>query len=261
MSMVAQATPWHEKGHPEGCPSFPGGEARIRTGGEGFAGPCLTTWPLRHMKEAGVTGLGAHMERATGFEPATSTLARWRATNCAKPASARDNIREPSASRKPKFQIRWKKLWDPGLSRSGTRTIRTNPQLEPTSIRIAVSTRGIEPISHPPAVFPAGTEPTLPRPTVFQSAAGRGNVGFKQLPGTAVDTDMGSRRLPDTATTVDLGSRRSPTLGKKRKASRATKKAADRLVDRLQFMERATGFEPATSTLARWRATNCAKPA
>ena len=114
MSMVAQATPWHEKGHPEGCPSFPGGEARIRTGGEGFAGPCLTTWPLRHMKEAGVTGLGAHMERATGFEPATSTLARWRATNCAKPASARDNIREASASRKPKFQIRWKKLWGAG---------------------------------------------------------------------------------------------------------------------------------------------------
>ena len=112
--MVAQATPWHEKGHPEGCPSFPGGEARIRTGGEGFAGPCLTTWPLRHMKEAGVTGLGAHMERATGFEPATSTLARWRATNCAKPASARDNIREPSASRKPKFQIRWKKFWGAG---------------------------------------------------------------------------------------------------------------------------------------------------
>ncbi len=111
MPMVAQAAPWHEKGHPEGCPSFPGGEARIRTGGEGFAGPCLTTWPLRHMKEAGVTGLGAHMERATGFEPATSTLARWRATNCAKPASARDNIREASALRKPKFQIRWKKIW------------------------------------------------------------------------------------------------------------------------------------------------------
>ena len=109
--MVAQATPWHENGHPEGCPLFPGGEARIRTGGEGFAGPCLTTWPLRHMKEAGVTGLGAHMERATGFEPATSTLARWRATNCAKPASARDNIREASALRKPKFQIRWKKFW------------------------------------------------------------------------------------------------------------------------------------------------------
>ena len=27
------------------------------------------------------------MERATGFEPATSTLARLRATNCAKPAT------------------------------------------------------------------------------------------------------------------------------------------------------------------------------
>ena len=26
-----------------------GGEARIRTGGEGFAGLCLTTWPLRHV--------------------------------------------------------------------------------------------------------------------------------------------------------------------------------------------------------------------
>ena len=51
MSMVAQATPWHEKGHPEGCPSFPGGEARIRTGGEGFAGPCLTTWPLRRYEK------------------------------------------------------------------------------------------------------------------------------------------------------------------------------------------------------------------
>ena len=170
--MVAQATPWHEKGHPEGCPSFPGGEARIRTGGEGFAGPCLTTWPLRHMKEAGVTGLGAHMERATGFEPATSTLARWRATNCAKPASARDNIREPSASCKPKFQIRWKKFWDPGLSRSGTRTIRTNPQLEPMShlrcgcsgdrrplarsARPHAQQKSGRPIGRPPAIHGAG---------------------------------------------------------------------------------------------------------
>lgn len=29
-----------------------GGEARIRTEGESFAGSCLTTWPLRHMKKA-----------------------------------------------------------------------------------------------------------------------------------------------------------------------------------------------------------------
>ena len=34
------------------------------------------------------------MERATGFEPATSTLARWRATNCAKPATQGDILRE-----------------------------------------------------------------------------------------------------------------------------------------------------------------------
>ena len=30
-----------------------GGDAQIRTGGRGFAGPCLTTWPRRHMKRAG----------------------------------------------------------------------------------------------------------------------------------------------------------------------------------------------------------------
>ena len=37
-----------------------GGDARIRTGGEGFAGLCLTTWPRRHFaKKAGhvMTGL------------------------------------------------------------------------------------------------------------------------------------------------------------------------------------------------------------
>ena len=29
---------------------LPGGEARIRTGGKGFAGLCLTTWPLRRKR-------------------------------------------------------------------------------------------------------------------------------------------------------------------------------------------------------------------
>ena len=29
-----------------------GGEARIRTGDKGFAGLCLTTWPLRRVKKA-----------------------------------------------------------------------------------------------------------------------------------------------------------------------------------------------------------------
>ena len=45
------------------------------------------------------------MERATGFEPATSTLARLRATNCAKPANARNNIRKPSDQCKRKHKI------------------------------------------------------------------------------------------------------------------------------------------------------------
>ena len=43
------------------------------------------------------------MERATGIEPATSTLARWRATNCAKPASAGINIRDSPTLRKGEF--------------------------------------------------------------------------------------------------------------------------------------------------------------
>ena len=30
---------------------LPGGEARIRTGVKGFAGLCLTTWPLRRKKD------------------------------------------------------------------------------------------------------------------------------------------------------------------------------------------------------------------
>ena len=60
-----------------------GGDARIRTGGEGFAGLCLTTWPRRHpgvlsYKElvGFPTSSSKTMERTTGFEPATLTLAR-----------------------------------------------------------------------------------------------------------------------------------------------------------------------------------------
>ena len=56
-----------------------GGDARIRTGGKGFAGLCLTTWPRRRLKKPTVKnriGLRNQMERTTGFEPATPTLAR-----------------------------------------------------------------------------------------------------------------------------------------------------------------------------------------
>ena len=38
-----------------------GGEARIRTGGKGFAGLCLTTWPLRRIcKGPTLIGPGAY---------------------------------------------------------------------------------------------------------------------------------------------------------------------------------------------------------
>ncbi len=46
-----------------------GGGNRIRTGGKGFADLCLTTWLCRQ-----------NLERKTGFEPATPTLARLYST-------------------------------------------------------------------------------------------------------------------------------------------------------------------------------------
>ena len=59
-----------------------GGENRIRTGGEGFAGPCLTTWPSRHyQKKPARKQASNELERTTGLEPATPTLARWCSTN------------------------------------------------------------------------------------------------------------------------------------------------------------------------------------
>ena len=61
-----------------------GGDARIRTGGKGFAGLCLTTWPRRRLKKPTVNnriGLRNQMERTTGFEPATPTLARLCSTS------------------------------------------------------------------------------------------------------------------------------------------------------------------------------------
>ena len=49
--------------------TYYGGGNRTRTGGKGVADPCLTAWLCRHK-----------VERKTGVEPATSTLARWRST-------------------------------------------------------------------------------------------------------------------------------------------------------------------------------------
>lgn len=46
--------PRTKRGPPFGGPlGRSGGEARIRTGGKGFAGLCLTTWPLRRRYEKG----------------------------------------------------------------------------------------------------------------------------------------------------------------------------------------------------------------
>ncbi len=63
----------------------PGGDVRIRTGDEGFAGLCLTTWPRRHLRKqpAQIDELAGllKMERTTGLEPATPTLARWCSTS------------------------------------------------------------------------------------------------------------------------------------------------------------------------------------
>ncbi len=51
-------------------------------GNEGFADPCLTTWLCHHTENRsnGSLLLFPFVERATGLEPATSTLARWRST-------------------------------------------------------------------------------------------------------------------------------------------------------------------------------------
>ena len=53
-----------------------GGATRIRTGDQGFAGPCLSHLAMAPCKLKALS----LMERATGFEPATSTLARWRSS-------------------------------------------------------------------------------------------------------------------------------------------------------------------------------------
>ena len=64
------------------CFSFSGGATQNRTGGEGFADLCLTAWLWRRIIKQEITHryLLFLLERITGLEPATSTLARWRST-------------------------------------------------------------------------------------------------------------------------------------------------------------------------------------
>ena len=59
------------------------GATRNRTGDKGFADLCLTAWLWRRfLEKAGTNRLirTRVLERITGLEPATSTLARWRST-------------------------------------------------------------------------------------------------------------------------------------------------------------------------------------
>ena len=60
----------------------------IRTRDEGFADPCLTTWPrlhFAHIIKWGLLVCNPHPERAMGFEPTTFSLARRRSTTEPRP--------------------------------------------------------------------------------------------------------------------------------------------------------------------------------
>ena len=61
-----------------------GGATRNRTGDEGFADLCLTAWLWRLIllknRVRKPRFSYPFLERITGLEPATSTLARWRST-------------------------------------------------------------------------------------------------------------------------------------------------------------------------------------
>ena len=87
------APPKRKKEHPDGCSSRFGGTTRNRTGDKGVADLCLTAWLwCRRMKKTKMMSRDkepyiifrfiqtALLERITGLEPATSTLARSRST-------------------------------------------------------------------------------------------------------------------------------------------------------------------------------------
>jgi hypothetical protein len=60
-----------------------GGAGENRTHDRGFADLGLTTWLPRRksrLKQKALAGAGLQLERETGFEPATSTLARSHST-------------------------------------------------------------------------------------------------------------------------------------------------------------------------------------
>ena len=82
-SAIQQKRLWHLFHH-----SLMEVTGRFELPNEGFADPCLTTWPRHHNKQkAGVNRfLAICLERPTRLELATSTLARWRSTRWATAA-------------------------------------------------------------------------------------------------------------------------------------------------------------------------------
>jgi hypothetical protein len=68
MGIEPTTSAWEAEVLPLNYTRIIGGGTRIRTGDEGFADLCLTTWLCRREK------------RKTGLEPATPTLARWCST-------------------------------------------------------------------------------------------------------------------------------------------------------------------------------------
>ena len=97
--------PRHEKGHPIArVPGLSGGEARIRTGGKGFAGPCLTTWPLRHMKKADSHRPGNAWSGLRGSNPRPPPWQGGALPTALSPRSAGNTIREARPTCKREFK-------------------------------------------------------------------------------------------------------------------------------------------------------------
>ncbi len=128
--MVAQRVARQEKSTPEGVPSIPGGEARIRTGGEGFAGPCLTTWPLRHMKEAGKPASVLTWSGLRGSNPRPPPWQGGALPTALSPQAQGLIYGNHRARASPNFKFVGKNFGERVLTRSGTRVICAKSQLE-----------------------------------------------------------------------------------------------------------------------------------
>ena len=84
---------------------LPGGEARIRTGGKGFAGLCLTTWPLRRIcKGPTLIGPGAYNGADNGARTRDPNLGKVVLYQLSHVRLRVINLRELSKRRKYFFQ-------------------------------------------------------------------------------------------------------------------------------------------------------------